>query len=103
FVFSSRRRHTRFSRDWSSDVCASDLAIYSSDSICCRDYRDVDPDHPERGAALPAPDGWPASRIASLPPRDRWIVAGALPEALAEIGRASCRERVSVTEVTVTA
>src|SRR5690606_7586243 len=25
FCFSSRRRHTRFSRDWSSDVCSSDL------------------------------------------------------------------------------
>src|SRR5690606_40529592 len=24
--FSTRRRHTRFSRDWSSDVCSSDLA-----------------------------------------------------------------------------
>src|SRR5207302_6579543 len=24
---SSRRRHTRFSRDWSSDVCSSDLEI----------------------------------------------------------------------------
>src|SRR5690606_40890650 len=24
---SSRRRHTRFSRDWSSDVCSSDLAM----------------------------------------------------------------------------
>src|SRR5690606_40309807 len=24
--FSSRRRHTRFSRDWSSDACSSDLA-----------------------------------------------------------------------------
>src|SRR5690606_40772067 len=24
----SRRRHTRFSRDWSSDVCSSDLIIY---------------------------------------------------------------------------
>src|SRR5690606_3738383 len=28
FFFSSRRRHTRFSRDWSSDVCSSDLGIY---------------------------------------------------------------------------
>src|SRR5690606_38300678 len=28
FFFSSRRRHTRFSRDWSSDVCSSDLFIY---------------------------------------------------------------------------
>src|SRR5690606_39523322 len=25
FFFSSRRRHTSFSRDWSSDVCSSDL------------------------------------------------------------------------------
>src|SRR5690606_40959065 len=25
--FSSRRRHTRFSRDWSSDVCSSDLPL----------------------------------------------------------------------------
>src|SRR5690606_39433512 len=25
FFFTSRRRHTRFSRDWSSDVCSSDL------------------------------------------------------------------------------
>src|SRR3989304_1949477 len=27
FFFSSRRRHTRCSRDWSSDVCSSDLGI----------------------------------------------------------------------------
>src|SRR4030043_672632 len=27
FFFSSRRRHTRCSRDWSSDVCSSDLLI----------------------------------------------------------------------------
>src|SRR5256884_4853662 len=27
FFFSSRRRHTRCSRDWSSDVCSSDLAF----------------------------------------------------------------------------
>src|SRR5690349_22258332 len=26
FFFSSRRRHTRSLRDWSSDVCSSDLA-----------------------------------------------------------------------------
>src|SRR5690606_40283855 len=29
FFFSSRRRHTRFSRDWSSDVCSSDLIAAS--------------------------------------------------------------------------
>src|SRR5690606_40982905 len=28
--FSSRRRHTRFSRDWSSDVCSSDLGVPNS-------------------------------------------------------------------------
>src|SRR5207302_2406800 len=28
FFFSSRRRHTRFSRDWSSDVCSSDLPVH---------------------------------------------------------------------------
>src|SRR5699024_2885029 len=28
FFFSSRRRHTRSKRDWSSDVCSSDLFIY---------------------------------------------------------------------------
>src|SRR2546429_7222152 len=27
FFFSSRRRHTRCSRDWSSDVCSSDLVV----------------------------------------------------------------------------
>src|SRR5690606_40874939 len=30
FFFSSRRRHTRFSRDWSSDVCSSDLTSRKS-------------------------------------------------------------------------
>src|SRR5699024_11627827 len=29
FFFSSRRRHTRSKRDWSSDVCSSDLALLS--------------------------------------------------------------------------
>src|SRR5690606_17942545 len=32
FFFSSRRRHTRFSRDWSSDVCSSDLTAMRSSS-----------------------------------------------------------------------
>src|SRR5699024_11449210 len=32
FFFSSRRRHTRSKRDWSSDVCSSDLT--GSDPIC---------------------------------------------------------------------
>src|SRR5256886_9177883 len=32
FFFSSRRRHTRFDCDWSSDVCSSDL-IYATSSL----------------------------------------------------------------------
>src|SRR5690554_7174738 len=33
FFFSSRRRHTRCGRDWSSDVCSSDLVdgVYTAD------------------------------------------------------------------------
>src|SRR5207247_6964081 len=30
FFFSSRRRHTRSTRDWSSDVCSSDLEAASA-------------------------------------------------------------------------
>src|SRR2546422_664948 len=32
FFFSSRRRHTRCSRDWSSDVCSSDL-LHTQDPL----------------------------------------------------------------------
>src|SRR5690349_22513511 len=31
FFFSSRRRHTRSLRDWSSDVCSSDLTAVQQD------------------------------------------------------------------------
>src|SRR3712207_9587658 len=30
FFFSSRRRHTRYWRDWSSDVCSSDLLSFGT-------------------------------------------------------------------------
>src|SRR3712207_8227041 len=33
FFFSSRRRHTRYWRDWSSDVCSSDLATAGSGGL----------------------------------------------------------------------
>src|SRR5207253_4678116 len=35
FFFSSRRRHTRWPRDWSSDVCSSDLQAEGRDSEPC--------------------------------------------------------------------
>src|SRR5207253_3900676 len=34
FFFSSRRRHTRWPRDWSSDVCSSDLFTRHHDYVC---------------------------------------------------------------------
>src|SRR6266704_5844740 len=34
FFFSSRRRHTRAKRDWSSDVCSSDLRWLMSSDVC---------------------------------------------------------------------
>src|SRR2546429_6184402 len=37
FFFSSRRRHTRCSRDWSSDVCSSDLFLLTG-------YSGLDPE-----------------------------------------------------------
>src|SRR5205085_8400322 len=39
FFFSSRRRHTRFDCDWSSDVCSSDLtptATQRASPVCTR-------------------------------------------------------------------
>src|SRR2546430_3501745 len=35
FFFSSRRRHTRFDCDWSSDVCSSDLVASAMSSEGC--------------------------------------------------------------------
>src|SRR3989442_15394042 len=34
FFFSSRRRHTRCGRDWSSDVCSSDLSVPARAAHC---------------------------------------------------------------------
>src|SRR5690349_25051143 len=36
FFFSSRRRHTRSLRDWSSDVCSSDLSCSATRSASSR-------------------------------------------------------------------
>src|SRR6266536_5305420 len=36
FFFSSRRRHTRSTRDWSSDVCSSDLADFLASHVAER-------------------------------------------------------------------
>src|SRR3712207_7246687 len=88
FFFSSRRRHTRYWRDWSSDVCSSDLVYY--------DYA--------KGAGNGAllPDRSRSSFVFDprwdkrpWPPKDKYGHAATDQElGLVEIGRASCRERV---------
>src|SRR5207245_5339839 len=39
FFFSSRRRHTRCYRDWSSDVCSSDLLVRIGNVCSGREWR----------------------------------------------------------------
>src|SRR2546422_3830953 len=51
FFFSSRRRHTRCSRDWSSDVCSSDLPTVVS-AVLREDYHRPRP--PPPASARPA-------------------------------------------------
>src|SRR5439155_14294878 len=48
FFFSSRRRHTRWPRDWSSDVCSSDLVVNRSAADLLHDARSR-----ERAACIP--------------------------------------------------
>src|SRR5439155_5496578 len=50
FFFSSRRRHTRWPRDWSSDVCSSDLEGAIPIKYTC-DGADVSPPLAWSGAA----------------------------------------------------
>src|SRR5690606_1127249 len=67
FFFSSRRRHTSFSRDWSSDVCSSDLCYL--DGIAVRPTRIKDLDFKPRSSR-------PWRKLACK--RLHWIAAGFL-------------------------
>src|SRR6478752_9189220 len=44
FFFSSRRRHTRCSRDWSSDVCSSDLRQRGPETLRAQGSDHLDPE-----------------------------------------------------------
>src|SRR5690625_6789752 len=83
FFFSCRSRHTRWPRDWSSDVCSSDLVELRSTSALLAGGT---PAHLPRAARRPRPPAHRALRGARerLPP---------------EIGRASWRERAAMKEV----
>src|SRR5687768_18447347 len=53
FFFSSRRRHTRCSRDWSSDVCSSDLQFWQD--WASRQYQPISPPGTLRRSLLLSP------------------------------------------------
>src|SRR5206468_4959350 len=75
FFFSSRRRHTRSDRDWSSDVCSSDLVEDPVDPL--------DPQFAEMRKNRPGAEV-DEQRVRSV------------PDQINKIGRASCRERVEI-------
>src|SRR3712207_9193884 len=85
FFFSSRRRHTRYWRDWSSDVCSSDLAGGRG-----RPQRQADPQ--------PARHHPPAPGRADRGDQGEDHGGG---QRRPEIGRASCRERAKISVVAV--
>src|SRR5699024_11382831 len=83
FFFSSRRRHTRSKRDWSSDVCSSDL-----------DPR-LPPARPELGAGVDHGCSPAAEQTRQGQQEEQQL----RPQpSFYKIGRASCRERVEISE-----
>src|SRR5699024_12023221 len=91
FFFSSRRRHTRSKRDWSSDVCSSDLSPALQSAVYLRQAIQPRP-CPQRHQ----PELWKI-RAAELRVQ-RWAAlsgkCAVCPHG--KIGRASCRERVAI-------
>src|SRR2546430_13082634 len=86
FFFSSRRRHTRFDCDWSSDVCSSDLDYDGAAAVLLEGLGKVAPgSRPDLLLVLAES----RRRQSRLPDAQRLF-----EEILKEIGRASGRERV---------
>src|SRR2546422_3277813 len=89
--FSSRRRHTRCSRDWSSDVCSSDLLEKRQRGGVLRlDRIRVLTDGQPRAAI-------PLQRVMPIGGESKYREDVGICEhgtKWREIGRASCRERV---------
>src|SRR5690349_23619296 len=102
FFFSSRRRHTRSLRDWSSDVCSSDLERDADGIFGLLNRREAD--EVAVIAQLPLTGltqsvGSPRGAIGRADAAN--LGAARFARHLDEIGRASCRERVESAGVSV--
>src|SRR2546429_2447845 len=90
FFFSSRRRHTRCSRDWSSDVCSSDL--FRGQDVLVFDFEPNPEFQPhkleERVVQKLAGVVWVDEKAHDVARLEAYFVGDV------KIGRASCRERV---------
>src|SRR5690554_7023166 len=105
FFFSSRRRHTRCGRDWSSDVCSSDLQGGGQGAV------HVLPAVVGGVIRLPGQNGLlrrllEAERHRLIDqPVQPYVLDNGFSQGVAieehKIGRASCRERVEISVVTV--
>src|SRR5206468_7161294 len=86
FFFSSRRRHTRSDRDWSSDVCSSDLSSTNSTSSS------------PPTTACSTRSGVAETRAGDPHSRRPYARSGGSQQSgqNRQIGRASCRERVQI-------
>src|SRR3546814_3454899 len=96
FFFKQKTAYEMRISDWSSDVCASDLRARvrprpRNERDRRSDRRDRAP--PSTGETLLAPPG-ARHGPALLVPAPRLVAAHHRADVLAEIGRASCRERV---------
>src|SRR5258706_12011591 len=86
FFFSSRRRHTRLVSDWSSDVCSSDLMTVAR-TFTLGGRTQAMAISADLQELYVADETLSALRIVNLP-------SGTTDTPVAQIGRASCRERV---------
>src|SRR5260370_13746621 len=89
FFFSSRRRHTRFKCDWSSDVCSSDLFVDIT--------LDEQPFRVPAGTSIfdaARMNGITIPTLCHLQNQTPVGVCRVCVVDTGEIGRASCRERV---------
>src|SRR5207247_3445096 len=96
----SRRRHTRSTRDWSSDVCSSDLG---PDAVPLSSVPDPGPAVDFRATRdCPVCRAATTAVLSKVEGVEEGIRLGPLPQILEmfeEIGRASCRERVNGRDV----